>query len=329
VKHPGIVAVLAVLGLTLTPGGISAAATLTVEVTNNTANGTTVVGDEATVQLYKGQSPIESLQAKVGEDGKAVFGNVPTGEDVAAVARVKHQDMAFKGRTLFLAPAVEELSTSVQVFDVSTDTSQLSIGVHHIMVAVREKSLAFTEYMQLTNASDMAVTGSQRDGQDRPVVIEVKLPKGFRNLASSGYLEQDALVITDDGFYDTMAMPPGEHQITFSYQVDIDRNTIPVAKEMTLPTADLMIFWEQGPGRLEGLDEPTNRLTNEQGVPIEYYRRSDLKPGDRISFQVSGFNVRQSDSYTWMVLAAVFVVVVVIALLRLRPKPAATGQENA
>jgi len=329
VKHPGIVAVLTILGLMLTPGGASAGATLTVEVTNNTANGATVVGDEATVQLYKGQSPIQSLQAKVGEDGKAVFENVPTGQDMAAVARVKHQDMAFNGRPLFLAAPTEEFSTSVQVFDVSTDTSQLSIGTHHIMVAVREMSLGFTEYMQLTNASDMAVTGSQKDGQNRPVVIEVKLPKGFKELASSGYLEQNALVVTADGFYDTLAVPPGEHQVTFSYKVDIDRNTIQVDKEMTLPTADLMIFWEQGPGRLEGLGEPTNRLTNEQGAPIEYYRRSDLKPGDRISFQVSGFNVRQSDSYTWIVLAAVFVVVVVVALLRLRPKPAATGQEHA
>jgi hypothetical protein len=70
-------------------------------------------------------------------------------------------------------------------------------------------------------------------------------------------------------------------------------------------------------------------LTNDQGVPIEYYRRSDLKPGDRVSFQIAGFNVRQLDSYTWIVLAAVFVVVVVVALLRLRPKPAATGQEHA
>ncbi len=328
-KCLGIAAVLAVLGLTLTPGDASAGATLTVEVTNHTASGATVVGDEATVQLYRGQSPIESLQAKVGEDGKAVFENVPTGQDLAAVARVKHQNMAFKSRPVALVPSVGEFSTSVQVFDVSTSTSQLSVGTHHIIVAVREKSLGFTEYMQLTNASDMAVTASRRDGQNRPVVIEVKLPKGFRELTSSGYLEQNALVITDDGFYDTLAVPPGEHQVTFSYKVDVDRNTIQVGKEMTLPTADLMIFWEQGQGRLEGLGEPTNRLTNEQGVPIEYYRRSDLKPGDQVSFQISGFNVRQSDSYTWIVLAAVFVVVVVVALLRLRPKPAATGQEHA
>ncbi len=322
-------AVLAVLGLMLTPGDASAGAALTVEVTNNTVNGATVVGDEATVQFYRGQSPVESLQGNVGEDGKAVFENVPTGQDMAAVARVKHQDMAFKGRPVFLAPTAEEFSTSVQVFDVSTDTSQLSVGTHHIMVAVREMSLGFTEYMQLTNASDMAVTGSRRDGQNRPVVIEVKLPRGFRELASSGYLEQNALVITEEGFYDTLAVPPGEHQVTFSYKVDIDRNTIQVGKEMTLPTADLMIFWEQGQGRLEGLGEPTNRLTNEQGAPIEYYRRSDLKPGDRISFQVSGFNVRQSDSYTWIVLVVVFVVVVVVALLRLRPKSAGTGQQHA
>ena len=35
----------------------------------------------------EGQEQIDSLPAKVGADGKAVFENVPTGPDMAAVAR--------------------------------------------------------------------------------------------------------------------------------------------------------------------------------------------------------------------------------------------------
>ena len=80
--------------------------------------------------------------------------------------------------------------------------------------------------------------------------------------------------------------------------------------------------------KLEGLGEPAGRLTKDDGTPVEYYRRSDLKPGDRIAFQVSGFNVKQSDRYTWAVLIAVFGAAVVIALLRLHRKPAGSKRRT-
>ena len=306
------------------PAAAFAQARLTVEVKNRTANGTAIAGDEVVLQLYRSQEQIESLQAKADVDGKAVFEKILTGPDMAAVATAKHQNMAFRSEPVALNPATGEFSASVQVFDVSTDTSKLSVGVHHIMVAVRGAALEFTEYMQLKNASDRAITSVKRDAENRPAVIEVKLPQGFQDLSASGYLEPEALVVTPDGFYDTMAVPPGEHQVTFSYKVGIDRGAVKIVKEITLPTAELMLFWTHGQGKLEGLGEPNDRLAGADGVPIEYYRRSALKPGDRIAFQLSGFSAKKSDSYTWIILGAVFAVLVAIALWRLRPKAAPT-----
>ncbi len=300
---------------------VLAQAKLTVEVKNSTAPGASVVGDEVTLEIYKGHEPANTLQARVGADGKAVFANLPTGQDMAAVPRAKHQNMAFHGEPLALSPGAQELAATVQVFDVSIDTSKLSVGTHHIMVAARGGALEFTEYMQLKNVSDRAVTGAPQDDQSRPIVIAVKLPEGFTDLTASSYFEQEALVMTPDGFYDTMAVPPGEHQVTFSYKVGIARSEVKIAKEITLPTSELTVFWEHGQGRLEGLGEPTGQLTNAEGVPLEYYQRNDLKAGDRITFQIAGFAVKRSDSYSWILLAVVFAVIVMVALLRLRSRP--------
>jgi hypothetical protein len=328
VRH-SIATVFTSLFLAWMPATAVAQARLTVEVKNHTANGAAVAGDEVVLQVYRGQEQIESLQMKAGTDGKAVFEKMLTGPNMAAVATAKHQNMAFRSEPVPLNPAAHEFSAGVQVFDVSTDTSKLSVGVHHIMVAARGAALEFTEYMQLNNPSDMAITSAKRDAQGRPAVIEVKLVHGFRDLSASGYLEPEALVVTPDGFYDTMAVPPGEHQVTFSYKVGIDRGTTKIVKEITLPTAELMLFWQHGQGKLEGLGEPNDRLANADGMPMEYYRRSALKPGDRIAFQLSGFNMKRSDSHTWIVLGAVFAALVAIALWRLRPKPVRSGQRRA
>ena len=293
-----------------------------VEVTNQTANGTSVVGDEVTLQVYRHNKPLNTWQAEVGEDGTAAFENIPAGEHVVAVARARHEDMSFSGQQILVKPADGGARMSVTVFDVSTDTSMLSVGTHHVMIVARGGALEFTEFMLLKNPSDRAITGAKRDAQNKPIVFEIKLPKGFTDLATSSYLERSSLVVGPDGFYDTLATPPGEHQVTFSYRIDIDRRSVDIAKEISLPASELMIFWEQGQGKLEGLGEPADRLVNAQGVPIEYYRRTNLKAGDRIAFRVSGLRGNGSDTYTWIILGVAFAVVFGVALLRLRAKPA-------
>ncbi len=323
-----ITTILIGLFLAWMPAAVLAQAKLTVEVKNHTAGGVAVAGDEVMLDVYRGQEQIVSLRAKAGADGKAVFEKVLTGPNMTAVATAKHQNMAFRSEPVALNPATGEFSVGVQAFDVSTDTSKLSVGVHHIMLAVRGGALEFTEYMQLKNVSDMAITAAQRDDQNRPAVIEVKLPQGFQDLSASGYLEPEALVITPHGFYYTMAVPPGEHHVTFSYKVGIDRRTVKIAKEITLPTTELMLFWQHGQGKLEGLGEPNDRLANADGMPMEYYRRSALKPGDRIAFQLSGFNTKKSGDYTWVVLGVVFTGLVGIALWRLRPRAVPSGRQG-
>ena len=302
--------------------GQTQSARLTVEVRNHTAGGAPVAGDEVTVQFYKGPQPIDSRLAKVGEDGKVVFDNLPAGQGVVAVARVKHQDMAFRSPPVALDSTAGELVTNVQVFDVSTDASKLSIAMHHVMVALRGAALEITEFMQLNNSSDRAVTGSERDDQNRPVVIRFLLPKGFRDLAASSYLEHEALVVTGEGFYDTMAVPPGQHRITFSYKIDVGSGAASIVKPITMPTANFMLFWEHGQGALEGLGEPSDRLVNADGVPIEYYRRTGLKPGEILAFQIAGLKRQGSDVSTWILLGVVFAAILIVALLRMGPRSA-------
>lgn len=295
-----------------------AATALVVEVVNGTAEGATVIGDSVTLQVFRQQQLQNTLEAQVRETGEAVFEDVPMGLHMVAKARVRHQNMTFQGSAVSLAPGKDDYSTSVRVFDVSTDTSALSVGTHHLMLSVQESMLAVTEYMQLKNTSDMAVRGSKRDAQDRPVVIEVMLPDGAMDLTPTGFFSPGALVTTETGFYDTLAVPPGEHQVRFSYRIDMGQGALDITKAVSLPTSELTVFWEAQQGELTGLGEPDEQLTNAQSVPIECYRRHDLQAGDRIAFQISGFHVQTSDRDTWIVLAVAFAVIVALALWRLR-----------
>lgn len=295
-------------------------AVLTVEVTNGTANGASVTDDVVTVLIYEHGQLLHTLDSTVAAAGLAVFESVPTGDHTVALARAKHQDMMFNGRPVTLRPGEKEFFAPVQVFDVSDDVSNLSIGTHHLIIKARPVHLEITEYMQLKNSSDMAVTSKERDDQNRPIVLEIMLPEGFKNLRFSGYLEDDALVATEKGFYDTLAVPPGEYQVTFSYTLDVTSDSMDIVKEISLPTSSFVVFAELGQAELQGLGEAENRLIRSNGVPMEYYKQSNLAPAEKITFQITGFKVNESALATWVILAAVFGAIVVLALSRLRPK---------
>jgi len=297
-----------------------AGARLVVQVSNGTKNGTPVVGDTVTLNVFHQQEPAHSAEAMVDENGQAVFENLPSGGRTSAVARVSHQNMAFQSRPVLLTSTDPNATARVEVYDVSSDLSELSVGTHQITIGPDSGSLQFKEYMQLRNSSDKVIRSDARDAAGKPIVVEVKLPDGFEDLTFSSYFERSAMVVTETGFYDTLAVPPGEYEAMFSYRIDVDGGFVEVVKELSLPTSGVEVFWEGGQGRLEGLGPPEAQLTNGQGAPVEYYQPDAKMAGDRISFRVTGFTGPTSDADTWMMLAVVFGAMVVVVAWRLLRK---------
>lgn len=293
--------------------------TLVVEANNATKEGTDVAGDSIVVQIYEHGQLLQILDGMVDDDGKAVFENVFAGENSVAVAGVKHQNMMFSGTPVALKPAAESIVAIVKVFDVCEDSSKLSVGTHHFIIRIRSKSIEVTEYMQLKNSSDMAVISKERDSSNRAIVLEIFLPRGFKNLKALSYFEENAMMINKEGFYDTMAVPPGEHEIAFSYTIDATSRKMDFIKKISLPTSDFVIFAESGQAKLDGLGRPEQKMIGTSGAPMEYYQRSDLTSAEEIAFSITGLNPGSSNLVLWTILITILSASALLAILRLRP----------
>jgi hypothetical protein len=292
---------------------------LTVEVTNGTSNGTSVVNDQVTIQLFQHEQLLQTMEDEV-TDGNAIFENVPTGGHIVAVAQVMHQNMSFRGEPVLLGPGQNEHISKVQVYDVSFDKSKLSVEMHHIIIKAHPEYLEVTEFMQLKNSSDMAISSDKRDSQNRTIVLEIMLPMEFKNLNIYSYFENDTLVVTKSGFYDIMAVPPGVYPITFSYTLDITSDTMDITKKITLPTSGLMLFTDLGTAKLQGLEQLEKHTMSRNETPMEYYKLINLTSNDELTFRFSGFNVNKSGSQTWIILALVFCLLFTVVLWKLIPQ---------
>lgn len=296
---------------------------LTIKVTNKTANGTSPVNDEVFVNIYEQGKLIKTLKGIVDSEGKAVFQNVSTGSNITAIPIVKHRNMAFNGHPVSLKQEQTIFNGNVDVFEVSTENSKLSVTTHHLIIKLEADGLRITEYMQLNNSSDMAVTSAEKDDNDKSKVIEVMLPKGFKNLFCSTYFQQNALVVTKDGFYDTMAIPPGRFDAEFSYTLEIDSETIDIVKNVTLPTSEFMIFSILSKGSVKGLGEPAGEVKLADGSSAEYFSFKNLEKGRQIKFQIGGLLVPKSDNSVLIILIVAFALIALLVIWRL------IGQKNS
>jgi hypothetical protein len=292
--------------------------TLTINVTNSTANGTATVNDEVLVNIFEQRKLIQTLKGSVDSQSKAVFENVPTGNNIIALPRIKHQDMMFNGHSIALKPGQTVFNGHVEVYEVSTDKSKLSVATHHFIIKVEAGYLRIDEYMQLDNSSDMAITSEEKDENDNTKVIEVMLPVGFKDLTFSRYFQKNALVITKDGFYDTMAIPPGQFDADFSYRLEIDSETIDIVKKISLPTSEFMVFSLLDKGQLQGLGNSGGEVNLADGSSTEYFSFPELKAAKQIKFQAVGFTVTKSNSSTSITLIVVFALIAILVIWRLR-----------
>jgi hypothetical protein len=291
---------------------------LLVQVLHGTPNGHPVTGEPVVVEIYRHGELVDTLQGQLGNDNKVLLENVPSGDHLTAVAYVMHEGMRFVGRPIALRPEDEPVTTIVQVFDVSHENSKLSAKTHHLIVERRGRSLDVTEFLQITNPSDLAITSNEKDGQGRAKVFKIPLPKGYRNFNSSSYLAPEALGFTEQGFYDTMATPPGDHEVVFSYTLDIKSDTMDVTKQISLPTANFVLFVQSLGQEVRGLGEADGHMVMGNGTSAEYYTLNDLPRGAKVAFTIVGLGTGSAGSASWMVLAVIFGAIIAVALFRLR-----------
>jgi hypothetical protein len=297
-----------------------------VVVTNETGGLSPAADAEVTLTIYRDNKVLEQRTGRSDRQGVCPFEQVPTGRAMAVVASAKNQDMMFSSRAISLEHAHEPMyQLDISVYDVSTDTSVLSIGTHHFVLQLEPQGVFVDEYIQIVNDSDRAVISDQKTPDGKPVVLELFLPMGFKDVSYSKYFVEHAIVTTDRGFIDTMAVPPGKHDAVFSYPLKSDSGTLQVVKKVSLPTKDFRVFTQLRGASLDGLSTPLGQMTLSNGSSADYYPSASLQAGDEVSFKITGLSVAQDQDDLWVMFGAIFGVVTLVGIIRLFARKAAAS----
>lgn len=274
--------------LALVPIPAGAADTGTIEgIVRHGINETPLAGVRVELTAGNDAGDVEFRRRAVTDSGgRYRFARLPSGDGYFYSLDARFQDGTFAGGAVTIPDDTERtpiIDTTMRVWPTTTDPSVILIRRDDMFVVSNERGAAVIESVTVANTAMKAYIGRGRALSDDPsdASLGFALPPGARDIT---ILEADidipALVPIGAGAAATVAIPPGETSVTFSYSVPTSAGNIDLSRPALYPTAEFSVFAE------EPLEVRSNRLIEGDDVTLDgtRYRRwtasGELNAGD-------------------------------------------------
>ncbi|MBC7236200.1 MAG: carboxypeptidase regulatory-like domain-containing protein [Chloroflexi bacterium] len=255
------------------------------QVTNGTPGGGSVADLEVTLRILTNQGAAETLSARTDAEGRFRFEGVPKGPETRYMAQVSYQDVIYSSSLPAFEPEQNEITTTVTVYETTTDKEHIRTARAHLLLNAHEGSLVVTEMHVLDNAGDRTYIGTE-ELEGRRWVSRFWLPQGIRALTfEDGTLGGRFLAIAG-GFVDAEPLWPGRTSVVFSYILDCGGQGCDLGRDLTWPIENLNVLL---PAR--GMQILSDQVRYEstleaQGREFANYVGRNLATGTRLALRV-------------------------------------------
>ena len=264
--------------------------------------------------------------ATTSRTGAYRFTGLPTGDDRLYAIDATYAGGLFAGRAVSIPSDSKKspvIKTTLRVWDTTSDPAAIFVRRNDVFVVPDAGRAGVVESVTVVNPTDLAYigrgAGSSGGGSPAAPSLGFALPagaseRGVRVLDSD--LDIPRLVNTDFGFGVTVAIPPGESRITYTYELPGGGGSFDVSRSALYSIGEFSIY------AADPLEVESNRLDGGDTVDIEgtTYRRwatrDSIDPGDPVQAVATARAGMEPGLVAG--LASVLALVVVVGLLAYR-----------
>lgn len=233
----------------------------------------------------------KEIETTTDRRGRYVFENLPTGDDRYYAIDARHDDGLFAGGVVRLPADTSRrpvIDTTLRVWDTTSDPAAIVIRRDSIFVVPSDDGVGVIEALVVANIADDAYIGRGREMGSRQEEIPslgFALPPGAE-LPPVPIVESDidipSLVETSFGFAATVAIPPGQWRVVYSYQVTGEGGTYDLSRPALYPTLELGVY-AGDPLSIDGGRVAPDGTRDVRGKTYDLYSSSGtLEAGDSI-----------------------------------------------
>jgi mono/diheme cytochrome c family protein len=252
----------------------------------NASNGETPENLDLTLHGFDNMQMAITQTTTTRADGSFVFENVAMPPGRAFVVITEYGDTVYNSNVAQVEAGQNMLNLPLEIYDTTTDASVLNTDRLHIFFEfVDPETVRVVELYVISNLSNKTLV-SPAEGQP---TVRSTLPEGAENLEfQDGALGQRYLK-TEEGFGDTVAVPPGQghYEVLYAYTMPYDRR-LELEQPVSLPVDAVVILVPESGIKIKSdmlLDSGTQDV---QGAKYRLFEGSSLAPGDNLRLSITG-----------------------------------------
>jgi hypothetical protein len=244
-------------------------------------------GVPVTLRIFLGDLEMEALETTTADDGSFRFEGLDTDPALQYWPEAVYLGTVYGGdEPLQFAEGQSELSTTLTVYETTTDDSEVRLNSVHMIVESFGQVLRVSEIHLFGNDGDQAYVGSP--GEDgRPATVMIPLPDGAVGLSFGGDVDTERFVEVDGGLIDTEPVPPGRESslVFFSYHLVVSGETVSMERYFSYPVDDLNLLAAQ-----PGLSLTSDALMSQgvelfQGQQYQFYTAQALEADTALNLE--------------------------------------------
>jgi hypothetical protein len=305
-----LVVVLLVFGL---PGSVSAQdseqGVIEGQVVNDTEGGGSVAGlDVALVAQVEGEAQ-EVQTGQTDEEGKFRFTDIPVTESYLVKVTYMLIDYYYP---IDFSDGETEKSIEVPVSDTTTSDQAIRVYLLHVILHAEDGYFSVTEVMWLVNEGDKTYIGSDETnfgGVQGTLVFT--LPDGATDFGVPEESVGDYFIIDNNTVTNTLAFPPGENDIIFSYNLDVPSSgDLVIDLPVDYPTDTVHVLVQGGDIEVASTRlSPADPIVTDSGGEFIHFVGDSLNRGDIVDVRLSGSS--GGNSLLFIILGILVAVVIV------------------
>ena len=254
------------------------------QITNGTSGGGGVEG--LSVALHQESATThEDLETTTVAEGRFQFEGIVFDPAVAYAVTVSYQE-ALYGRNLDLSAGAPP-PVSLSVYDAVDDVGVLSGSSASVLFATASKStqtVSALEIIKLVNTSNFTYV----PGQGRMDFLRFGLPPGSRALQADTVLTGADFVQVDRGFALLASVPPGEHEVAYTYEFPYSGTEVAFSKSLRYGVQHLRILAPVEVLKLSSPELGAAATVTIGSRPYQLIEANDLPKGTEITLELGG-----------------------------------------
>src|SRR5579875_624513 len=237
----GVALVLCSFGVTSAHSRVGGSGRISGQLLDGTNKNAPLAGQTVTLQMAQGQNAQDFATAKTDAQGNYTFTNLATDKTISYALYINYQGAQYTSDLISLADKPQQ-QVNLTVYEATSSSAKVAVVDATILMqdpSAHNGIFTVSEVYDFKNLDTHTYVGSLDASKGRPNALLFSLPAGARNIKLQAGFDGYQVIQVNSGFATNAALPPGDSEFAFSFDVPYTGTSYNLNYTTLYPTVSL------------------------------------------------------------------------------------------